>query len=102
MILPTEDFLSNIAKDKPASASSVWPGADLQPSFAVDGNGKRGSCFAGNSNDFSPWWQVDLQDTFVVIEVRVTNREEFRRKINICRLSSDMDVKLFQYTFISN
>ncbi|XP_046549595.1 uncharacterized protein LOC124259509 [Haliotis rubra] len=73
-----EEFLPNIAKDKPASASSVWSDARFQPGFAVDGDGKTGSCFVGNSGDFSPWWQVDLQDTYVVVEVRVTNREEFR------------------------
>ncbi|XP_067679722.1 uncharacterized protein [Haliotis asinina] len=73
-----EGFVSNIARGKPASSSSVWPDPKFQPRNAVDGNDNAGSCFVGNSNDLSPWWQVDLQDTYVVVEVRVTNRKEFR------------------------
>ncbi|XP_046562490.1 uncharacterized protein LOC124271391 [Haliotis rubra] len=77
-----EAFLSNIAKDKPASASSIWRGDAFPPGVAVDGDVNplwtSGSCFATEFNDLSPWWQVDLQDTYVVVEVRVTNREDFR------------------------
>ncbi|XP_046562491.1 fucolectin-6-like [Haliotis rubra] len=75
-----EAFLSNIAKDKPASASSIWRGDAFPPGVAVDGDVNplwtSGSCFAVDIGDFSPWWQVDLQDTYVVVEVRVTNRNK--------------------------
>ncbi|XP_067679715.1 uncharacterized protein [Haliotis asinina] len=73
------DFLPNIAKDKPASASSIWR-RDVLPSAAVDGDirayWKSKSCFATAEGDMSPWWQVDLQNTYVVVEVRVTSRDD--------------------------
>ncbi|XP_067658301.1 uncharacterized protein [Haliotis asinina] len=73
-----DTFLPNIAKGKPASASSTWPFDAVPPGAAVDGDVNAawasGSCFATNNGDFSPWWQVDFQDTYIVVEVRVTSR----------------------------
>ncbi|XP_071118368.1 fucolectin-4-like [Haliotis cracherodii] len=75
-----EEILQNLAKDKPANASSVWRHDMFHPSVAVDGDvtatWSSGSCFAVDSGDFSPWWQVDLLDRYVVVGVRVTSRED--------------------------
>ncbi|XP_046565778.1 uncharacterized protein LOC124274460 [Haliotis rubra] len=70
------EFLPNIAKNKPTKASSV---AFHQPGVAVDGDmsakWSSESCFHVDYNDFSPWWQVNLLDTYIIVEVRVTSRE---------------------------
>ncbi|XP_071118474.1 fucolectin-like [Haliotis cracherodii] len=79
-IVQCEEFLPNIAKDKPTSASSEYAGSMLLASAAVDGDvtatWSSGSCFSVDFGDFSPWWQVDLLDTYTVVEVRVTSRED--------------------------
>ena len=54
---------------------------------AIDGNHDpemgRGSCVWPHDGDrrVLPWWQVDLGDTYVVISVRITNRNRDRRKL---------------------
>ncbi|XP_048255251.1 pentraxin fusion protein-like [Haliotis rufescens] len=72
-----EEFLPNIAKSKSTTSSSVYK---YQPSVAVDGDltaaWSSGSCFHVAYGDFSPWWQVDLLDNYVIVEVRVTGRED--------------------------
>ncbi|XP_071118449.1 fucolectin-like [Haliotis cracherodii] len=76
-IVLCEQFLPNIAKSKSASSSSRYT---PQPSVAVDGDVQAkwssGSCFHVAYGDFSPWWQVDLLDTYIVVEVRVTSRQD--------------------------
>ncbi|XP_071084305.1 uncharacterized protein [Haliotis cracherodii] len=72
-----DEFLPNIAKDKPTKASTAWSYWLYPPSVAVDGN-FTASCFAVGKGDFYPWWQLDLLDTFVVGEIRVTNRHDFK------------------------
>ncbi|XP_071118450.1 pentraxin fusion protein-like [Haliotis cracherodii] len=74
-----EEGLHNIAKNKPTNASSLFD-KKHQPSVAVDGDLRArwsfGSCFHVKIGDLSPWWQVDLRDTYIVVEVRVTSRQD--------------------------
>ncbi|XP_067678700.1 uncharacterized protein [Haliotis asinina] len=78
-IVHCAEFLPNIAMSKPTKASSI---AFLKksPGVAVDGdmsaNWSSKSCFHVAVNDFTPWWQVDLLDTYVIVEVRVTSRQD--------------------------
>lgn len=82
--LTTEEFLPNIAKSKSTTSSSVY---HYQPSVAVDGDltatWSSESCFHVAYDDFSPWWQVDLLDNYVIVEVRVTGREDCCRKTSV-------------------
>ncbi len=65
----------NVAKNKPASASSVNEGG--KPANAV--NGKTSSVHEGSQctetkSEKSPWWTVDLLDAYKVQYVRLTTR----------------------------
>ncbi|XP_048255253.1 fucolectin-like [Haliotis rufescens] len=77
--MASEEGLQNIAKNKPTNASTLFD-TKHQPSAAVDGDLRArwssGSCFHGKNGDLSPWWQVDLLDTYIVVEVRVTSRQD--------------------------
>jgi len=65
----------NVARNKPASSSSMTSGG--HPGNAVDGKvttvheGKRCS---ETKSEKSPWWTVDLLETFAVDHVRLTTR----------------------------
>ncbi|XP_046548233.1 uncharacterized protein LOC124258215 [Haliotis rubra] len=69
------DGESNLARGKPATASSVY---GPHPEVATDGlpytDWKRGSCFTVAEGDDHPWWQVDLEAYSEVFEVAVTSR----------------------------
>jgi len=66
-----------LSTNKPASQSSVYPGAIA--SRAVDGNPNNmwsgGSC-ASTDGQESPWWQVDLQGNFAISQVKIWNRKD--------------------------
>ncbi|XP_046340233.2 fucolectin-1-like [Haliotis rufescens] len=80
-----EDVLQNIAPQKPTAASSVWS-LEHPPSAAangrVSGRWVPGNCFAVDNNDYTPWWQVDLLATCIIVEVRVTSRDSTPERLH--------------------
>jgi hypothetical protein len=64
----------NVAKGKPASASSTWPG--VSPATAVDGHeGARAHPHEFHANTpNNAWWMVDLQQDEIVTQMRYYNR----------------------------
>jgi len=67
----------NVALEKTATQSSTY--SDLDASRAVDGN------TSGNWGDYSmshtemdnaPWWEVDLEETYVIESIVVYNRKD--------------------------
>ena len=71
----------NWAKSKPAFQSSTQNG--LAPGLAVDGNHdshlEDGFCSSTQAGDDHPWWMVDLQETILVTQVLMYNRNNSKR-----------------------
>ncbi|XP_041361972.1 uncharacterized protein LOC121377943 [Gigantopelta aegis] len=80
-VICQSDLTVNIAHNKATMMSStlVWNNNPFYSSFAVDGNLGRtlntDGCAHTKTNDMKPWWMVDLQGTFVVHSVTITNRD---------------------------
>ncbi|XP_043938189.1 uncharacterized protein LOC122810685 [Protopterus annectens] len=74
-------LVENLALNGIALQSSTWPGGS--PQRAIDGNIDsnffHGSC-SSTDYDFGPWWMVDLQSTFEIHSVEITNRRECCRE----------------------
>ncbi|XP_067657618.1 uncharacterized protein [Haliotis asinina] len=72
------DATSNVAVGKPTYFSTNFPISHSQPSQVVDGNTDsdlfRGSCFATDMDDLSPWWMVDLLSTYTIGNITIYNR----------------------------
>ncbi|XP_046575552.1 uncharacterized protein LOC124283606 [Haliotis rubra] len=72
------DATTNVAVGKPTYFSTNFPISYSQPSHVVDGNTDsdmfRGSCFATNVDDLSPWWMVDLLSTYTIGNITIYNR----------------------------
>ena len=68
----------NFAQGKPATQSSLYPGAP-GPQAAVDGS-TNGAFYDGSvtatSSEPNPWWQVDLQNSMQIGSVVVWNRTD--------------------------
>lgn len=63
---------SNLALNKPVSASSVNQGAILERAeYAVDGDTSTHWCAVGGEGTTDHWLQVDLQDTYKLSEVKL-------------------------------
>jgi hypothetical protein len=69
-------LLHDVANNAAASQSSTIPGADAK--YAVDGLWQPASPVAMTTNEFTPWWQVDLDQSRYVDALRVTTLEEPR------------------------
>ena len=56
----------------------------MGPSNAVDGDTnpdiRAGSCFHSGTDDYEPWWVVDLGEPALISWVRLTNRADCCRK----------------------
>ncbi|NLH17394.1 MAG: hypothetical protein GX455_12525, partial [Phycisphaerae bacterium] len=62
----------NIALGQPATQSSEWDG--YPASFATDGNLSNFTHTA--TGDYSPWWELDLQDSYFVNRIVLHNRDD--------------------------
>jgi len=73
-----------ISRKKPATQSSnlVWNGIAIQASNGNDGNygqnwNQPAGTYCSHTNDeLDPWWQVDLQGTFAITQVKIWNRND--------------------------
>ncbi|XP_070560912.1 uncharacterized protein [Ptychodera flava] len=70
--------ISNVAEGRPTFQSSDKPKKDGGSEKAVDGN-KDSDLKGGNSctwtdDEFEPYWQVDLESSYDIYEVVITNR----------------------------
>ncbi|XP_070560312.1 fucolectin-like [Ptychodera flava] len=85
--------LHNVALGKPTFQSSDKPRQDGGSEKAVDGN-KDSDLENGNSciwtdTEYQPHWEVDLQDSYDIYEVIITNRQDccsFRLKDALIRV----------------
>lgn len=64
---------ANLALGKSVSASSQFS-SSFSPQKAADGN--INTLFSTTSGETSGWWQVDLQDTFVVSRIEIVARND--------------------------
>ncbi|XP_041361410.1 fucolectin-7-like [Gigantopelta aegis] len=68
------------------SSTFVWKTSTFYSSFAVDGNLGRtlntDGCTHTKVDDMKPWWLVDVQGTFVVHSVTITNRALVPEKLH--------------------
>lgn len=69
---PTAPPVTNVALNKPASASSEYA-ADYNASKAVDG---MTSGWSPTGEDSVPWWQVDLGNTYRITSIELVTRQE--------------------------
>ncbi|XP_067663126.1 uncharacterized protein [Haliotis asinina] len=69
---------TNLALNKPTSESSAYSGVDGSTANDGSSNGHfgSGSCFASVYGDSEPWWQVDLQASFIVKKIEIINRQD--------------------------
>ncbi|KAF3839194.1 hypothetical protein F7725_017911 [Dissostichus mawsoni] len=78
----------NLAIQGKAAQSSVYGSADADR--AIDGNPSPrwgdGSC-SHTSNELNPWWRLALPKTHKVFSVKITNRNEFHKRINGAEIS---------------
>jgi hypothetical protein len=70
----------NLALGKPSKQISIW--GDMEKWNADKGNNGdpnsdiyQDHCFHTDQNT-SPWWEVDLQDVYEIIQVNITNRAD--------------------------
>ncbi|XP_041361409.1 uncharacterized protein LOC121377472 [Gigantopelta aegis] len=83
-IICQSNLTVNIARDKPTVMSSTY--THFVSSFAVDG--KMGTdaytdgCTHTEIPDYKPWWMVDLQGTYVVHTVILTNRAGYAERLH--------------------
>lgn len=65
---------SNIALNKPVSASSVNSGRNglEKAEYANDGNADTKWCAKGGAGTSGHWWQVDLKDTYKISDILIT------------------------------
>ncbi len=91
--IPDPVIITNLALQKPSSQSSTIYGGTA--SRANDGN-RNGDWFANSvthtNDEMAPWWQVDLQNTYLIDHIRIWNRT------NSCCISRMSNY----YVFISN
>jgi len=70
--------LNNVALGKPAMQSSTFKSAAA--SLAVDGNSDgnywNGSVSSTDGQESSAWWKVDLQGTFNIGQIKISNRTD--------------------------
>ena len=72
----------NIALNKPASQSSL-SASSLPNESANAVNGQKTGSFAFHTDiEACPWWELDLEDDFIVREVRIYNRLDFSERAN--------------------
>jgi len=74
-----ESATNNLALRRPTKMSSLY--YDNVASRAVDGNrnGKlaaRSCTHTLDDNEFGSWWQVDLQDLYLIKHVIISNRDD--------------------------
>jgi len=71
-----------VALKKPATQSHI--GFNGHASRAVDG--KASKHWNADSCTFSdgkrPWWMVDLEAVYLILDVVITNREAYKRKLD--------------------
>ncbi|MBN1816547.1 MAG: discoidin domain-containing protein [Sedimentisphaerales bacterium] len=66
----------NVALGKPTTGSSTWE-ATAGPEKAVDGIAPQSyPIFHSGSGDRTPWWQVDLQQPYLIKTIVLWNRED--------------------------
>lgn len=67
---------TDVAVGKPATQSSTY--LTNVADGAVDGDRGtdliKNTCSHTDSNDFNPWWRVDLQAVYYITRVRILNR----------------------------
>ncbi|XP_070546895.1 fucolectin-like [Ptychodera flava] len=72
--------LTNVALGKPTSQSSTKKKKDGGPEKAVDGNKdsdlKKGNSCTFTDREYQPRWEVDLEQSFDIYEVVITNRQD--------------------------
>ena len=72
-------YSGNIALHKPAMQSSTFhsQGTSYMATLAVDGNADtefwNGHC-SSTSNTYEPWWAVDLQTRYTLLNIRITKQ----------------------------
>jgi sulfur carrier protein ThiS len=64
----------NIAINKPAQQSSVSKWSKPDESRKVVNGEKNGKFSFCTNKEINPWWQVDLEETYTLTEVRIYNR----------------------------
>ena len=71
-------FAGNVARRKPSAQSTTGPWGGVA-SRGNDGNANPNwngrSCTATNKQS-RPWWRVDLQNSYLVKKVKITNRND--------------------------
>jgi hypothetical protein len=77
--------ITNVALNKPAIQSSVsrWSiGDTIEADASIATNGDTVSNkFFHTEFEFEPWWQVDLEDEFVITQIRVFNRRDVAERM---------------------
>ena len=96
----------NLALNKPTAQSSVYQPKkySYNPRGACNGKKNGGFSFHTLKQD-CPWWQVDLQGTYQLSEIRVYNRinfEERARTLNILLSHDALNWKLLYSNDIDN
>jgi FkbM family methyltransferase len=80
-----EDQMVNLALNKPAlqSSTSVWSGSQVPEKDAMGANNGIVSGDLGfhTDNEREPWWQVDLEDEFLVHKVVIFNRRHQAQRL---------------------
>ncbi|XP_035991244.1 fucolectin-7-like isoform X1 [Fundulus heteroclitus] len=73
----------NLALDGKATQSSLY-GSGL-PYNAIDGNRnnnwEQASC-SHTTNDYSPWWRLDLRTTHKVLSIKIVNRDILQQRLD--------------------
>lgn len=106
-INPFEEVVSpalvNLALNKPAlqSSTSVWSSRPSPENDAKGGNNGEITRPYGFHTDCegNPWWQVDLQDQFLIRRVLLYNREGCEERLKYFSILKSLDGKRWQVIF---
>ena len=77
--------VTNVALDKPALQSSIseWSlGRTIEADACIATNGDiTSNIFFHTDHEVSPWWQVDLQEEFIIESIRIFNRRDIPERL---------------------
>jgi len=95
--------LRNLALNKPATQSSisVWSSKSNPEEDARCGNNGQISRPYGFHTDYqsNPWWQVDLQDQFIIRKVLIFNRQGCEDRLKYFTIFKSSDAENWQIIF---
>ncbi|MFZ1024705.1 MAG: discoidin domain-containing protein [Limnoraphis robusta] len=91
----------NLALNKPTAQSSVFDAQKHNPYGACNGR-KTGKFGFHTQKENQPWWQIDLQGTYQLSEIKIYNRINFEERASTLNILLSQDALNWELCYSNN